>query len=164
MSESMIQLVPYQAKDLDEVLALSVAAWTPVLPKMEREIPDYVYASFYPEGWTVRQLADITEVCNDDQSSVWLALIDQQMTGYMALRVHEEDAMGELYVIAVHPAYQRRGVGAALMSFAFDQFRQLGLAMVMVETGGDDGHAPARAAYEKVGFERYPVARYFKKL
>ena len=36
--------------------------------------------------------------------------------------------------------------------------------MVMVETGGDRGHAPARATYEGLGFQRWPVARYFKDL
>ena len=34
----------------------------------------------------------------------------------------------------------------------------------MVETGGDRGHAPARATYEGLGFRRWPVARYFKDL
>jgi RimJ/RimL family protein N-acetyltransferase len=34
----------------------------------------------------------------------------------------------------------------------------------MVETGADPGHAPARAAYEKAGFELMPLARFFKKL
>jgi hypothetical protein len=38
------------------------------------------------------------------------------------------------------------------------------MTMVMVETGGDPGHAPARGAYEAAGFERWPVARYFKAL
>jgi hypothetical protein len=38
------------------------------------------------------------------------------------------------------------------------------MAMVMVETGGDPGHAAARASYEAAGFERWPVARYFKSL
>jgi hypothetical protein len=33
-----------------------------------------------------------------------------------------------------------------------------------VETGDDPGHAPARAAYERTGFERWPVARYFREL
>lgn len=36
--------------------------------------------------------------------------------------------------------------------------------MVMVETGGDRGHVPARATYEAEGFVRWPVARYFKDL
>jgi len=38
------------------------------------------------------------------------------------------------------------------------------MAMVMVETGGDRGHTPARATYEGLGFQRWPVARYFKDL
>ena len=50
------------------------------------------------------------------------------------------------------------------MSFAFDWMRKRGLAIAMVETGDDRGHAPARVAYESAGFARYPVARYFRKL
>jgi hypothetical protein len=38
------------------------------------------------------------------------------------------------------------------------------MTMVMVETGDDSGHAAARSAYESTGFERWPVARYFKDL
>ena len=33
-----------------------------------------------------------------------------------------------------------------------------------VETGGDPGHAPARAAYEALGFTLLPSARYLKLL
>jgi RimJ/RimL family protein N-acetyltransferase len=39
-----------------------------------------------------------------------------------------------------------------------------GMRIAMVETGDDPGHAPSRAAYEAAGFERWPVARYFRKL
>ena len=72
--------------------------------------------------------------------------------------------MGEIYVLAVAPAQQRRGIGTALMNDAFTLIQASGMDMVMVETGGDPGHQPARAAYESAGFERWPVARYFKKL
>jgi hypothetical protein len=34
----------------------------------------------------------------------------------------------------------------------------------MAETGGDPGHAPARAVYERAGFTLLPVARYFRTL
>ncbi len=36
--------------------------------------------------------------------------------------------------------------------------------MAVVETGGDDGHAPARAVYERAGYTALPVVRYFRKL
>ena len=72
--------------------------------------------------------------------------------------------MGEIYILAVAPRYQRQGIGKALMTYACDQIKQKGMEMVMVETGGDLGHAPARKTYENLGFEQWPVARYFKKL
>ncbi len=34
----------------------------------------------------------------------------------------------------------------------------------MVDTGGDEGHYPARHVYEKADYVRLPVARYFKAL
>jgi hypothetical protein len=36
--------------------------------------------------------------------------------------------------------------------------------VVVVETGGDPGHDPARAAYETAGFTKLPIARYFRLL
>lgn len=164
MAESAAEIVPYEPVHLDAILDLSIRAWTPVFPLMEKEIPDYVYGAFYPDGWKTRQLADIADVCRDSETSVWVALVGDRVSGFMGLRVHEEDSMGEIYVIAVHPDCQRQGIGSALMSFAFDWLRRRDLAMVMVETGGDEGHAQSRASYESVGFERYPVARYFRKL
>jgi hypothetical protein len=39
-----------------------------------------------------------------------------------------------------------------------------GMDIAVVETGGDPGHAPARAAYEAAGFTLLPVSRYFRLL
>ena len=72
--------------------------------------------------------------------------------------------MGEIYMVAVDPDHQRRGIAMALIEFALDRMKDAGMTVAMVETGGDPGHAPARAAYEKMGFGLFPVARYFKKL
>jgi GNAT superfamily N-acetyltransferase len=72
--------------------------------------------------------------------------------------------MAELYVLAVDPGQQRRGVGAALMTRATERAHEAGMRMLMVETGDDPGHATARAAYEAAGFQRWPVARYFKEI
>jgi len=40
--------------------------------------------------------------------------------------------------------------------------RQHGMDIAVVETGGDPGHAPARAAYEASGFTLLPIARYLQ--
>lgn len=72
--------------------------------------------------------------------------------------------MGAIDIIAVAPERQRQGIGRELMDFAESHIRDAGMTMVMIETVDDSGHAPARAAYEASGYERWPVARYFKKL
>ncbi len=47
------------------------------------------------------------------------------------------------------------------MQFAIQSFRDQGLSMINVDTGGDPGHAPARALYEAVGFTGLPVVSYY---
>jgi hypothetical protein len=39
-----------------------------------------------------------------------------------------------------------------------------GMDIAVVETGGDPGHVPARAAYEAAGFTLLSMARYFRML
>ncbi|WP_419912024.1 GNAT family N-acetyltransferase [Hoeflea sp.] len=147
-----------------EVLALSMRAWAPVFEKMKPDVQAYVYEAFYPEGWQIRQKADIETYLGIDDVQTWVATHAQAVLGYIGLRLHPEDRMGEIYILAVDPEYQRQGIGAVLMAFAERRIRDAGMDMVMVETGGDTGHQPARAAYEAAGYDRWPVARYFKKL
>lgn len=164
MHQDELSISRFALNQLDALLELTVRAWAPVFPLMEADIPPYVYLAFYPEGWEVRQRKDVTAICQDESTEVWLAWLGDQLAGYVGLRAHEEDSMGEVHILAVDPAFQRRGIGRALLDFSFDWMRQRGLSMAMVETGGDRGHAPSRATYERAGFERYPVARYFREV
>ena len=79
-------------------------------------------------------------------------------------KLHHERSIGEIHMLAVDPDYQGGGIGTALTEFALDWIKDAGMAVAMVETGDDPGHAAARRTYEKVGYTRVPIARYFKKL
>lgn len=158
------EIAPFELSHLDAVLDLSIRAWKPVFPLMAEDIQPYVYDAFYPDGWEKRQRHDIEAACRDPNIKTHVALRSSKVAGYVSLRIHDVDSMGEVYVLGVDPAFQRQGIGRALLDFAFDWFKEKGLKMAMVETGGDRGHAPSRATYEAAGFDRYPVARYFRKL
>jgi ribosomal protein S18 acetylase RimI-like enzyme len=131
---------------------------------MRRAVPEFVYANFYPNGWGVRQLADLGTVLDDEPNLATVAKIRGRLAGWVSIRLHPEDRMGEIYVLCVDPQYQRRGIGRQLMDQAHQQIQRAGMKMVMVETGGDPGHDAARSAYEAAGYQRWPVARYFKEL
>ena len=52
-----------------------------------------------------------------------------------------------------------------MYAFALRNLKERGADYVYVGTGADAAHAPARAAYEAVGFDRsIPVVYYYRKL
>ncbi|GAA1824580.1 GNAT family N-acetyltransferase [Nesterenkonia flava] len=157
-------IVAYDAAYQDALLDLSIRAWAPVFQSMKRDVPGFVYEAFYPDGWEARQRADLAAVLRDEPANIDVALVDDEVAGWVCTRLHPDDRMAEIYVLAVDPDHQRRGIGALLMEQSYGRAQRAGMRMVMVETGGDAGHTPARELYESDEFVRWPVARYFKNL
>jgi len=155
---------PYEDSKLDEIVRLSLRAWEPVFESLQAAMLPEVYRAFYRGDWQAAQRAAVESVCADEDVHVWIASGESRTSGFVALKLHPEDQMGEIYMIAVDPDFQRRGIATSLTSHSVEWFRNAGMSIVMVETGGDPGHAPARRAYESSGFRVLPVARYFKTL
>ncbi|KAM3098853.1 GNAT family N-acetyltransferase [Phormidesmis sp. 146-12] len=159
-----IQIEPYKADQLDAIIRLSLRAWTPVFESIQNAMDFDVYQELYPEDWRVSQQKAVESVCTAKDTDVWVAMDAGSITGFVAVKLDAESRMGEIYMVAVDPDFQDRGIGSALIEFALDWMKEAGMSVAMVETGGDPGHAPARRTYEKLGFGLLPIARYFKKL
>ncbi|KYC42155.1 GNAT family acetyltransferase [Scytonema hofmannii PCC 7110] len=159
-----MRIEPYDPCHQDAVIRLSLRAWTPVFDSIQKAMNVDVYRAFYPDNWRVSQQKAVEDVCASPDTNVWVAIDASSTVGFVAVKLHSEDSMGEIYMVAVDPDYQRRGIGSALIEFALSWMKDAGMSVAMVETGGDPGHAPARHTYERVGFGLFPVARYFKKL
>lgn len=159
-----MQIEPYSPSNLDVVVQLSLRAWAPVFESMQKALDADVYQVFYPDSWQMSQQKAVEDVCGAEDTNVWVAIAEGAIAGFIATKLHADDHMGEIYMTAVDPAFQGRGIGSALVEFALERMKEAGLAIAMVETGGDPGHAPARHTYEKAGFGLWSVARYFKKL
>jgi GNAT superfamily N-acetyltransferase len=158
-----LKIEPYEESKLDEIVRLSLRAWEPVFDSLERAMDRDVYCELHPD-WRVTQRAAVESVCGDSRITVWVASEESRVIGFVALKLHVENRMGEINMIAVDPDFQRRGVATALTKHSIEWFKDAGMSVVMVETGGDPGHEPARHAYESAGFRLLPIARYFKKL
>lgn len=159
-----MQIELFNPRRLDAVVRLSLRAWSPVFDSIQKAMDSEVYREFYPDGWRASQQKAVEAVCADHAMNVWVAVESDSVVGFVAVKLHPESNLGEIYMIAVEPDFQRRGVGAALTAFALERMKDAGMSIAMVETGGDAGHAPARRTYEKLGFGLLPIARYFKKL
>jgi GNAT superfamily N-acetyltransferase len=154
---------PFTNDDVDVVVRLSLRAWAPVFPFIEQAIGSEIYRLLTPD-WRRSQRQEVEAICASETTPVWVGEIDATIVGFVAVTLHRDQSLGEIYMLAVDPDYQRIGVGTALTTFALAWIKSVGMSVAMVETGADPGHAPARRTYEKAGYRRVPVVRYFKKL
>ena len=85
----------------------------------------------------------------------WFRVVESEGGGvvaFLTFRVDAERSLGTILNNAVAPEMQGRGIGTAMYRYALNFFREEGMAYASVGTGLDEGHAPARRAYEKAGF------------
>lgn len=154
---------PLGERDVPSVVELSLRAWQPVFASLEQVLGTRMFSRMHPD-WRADQRRAVEEACTCPRMSVWVAEVDSSVVGFVATRADEDSRTGEIHMIAVDPDHQRRGIAAALTRLALDELAEAGMTVAMVETGGDPGHAPARATYEQAGFTLLPVARYFREL
>lgn len=152
---------PVEDRDKAAVVTLSLRAWEPVFVSMRNVLGDALSERLRPE-WRDGQRDAVLAAC--DKLDTWVAEVDGVVAGFVSVRCDRESLMGEIDMIAVDPDHQRRGLGSLLTTFALDRMRDNGMTAGMVETGGDPGHGPARATYERAGFTPMPIARYFTLL
>ena len=65
-----IRITPFEPRHHAQILALSHKAWSPVFSAMRQVVQPYVYENFYPNGWDVRQTADIEAFLRDEGEQV----------------------------------------------------------------------------------------------
>jgi ribosomal protein S18 acetylase RimI-like enzyme len=153
-----------QAEDLPELQALTVAAFEPIFASFAKIMGEKVFPLVYPD-WKSTQSNLVETFFKDEKIHLWLAEAEGKPAGLLAYQLEKGDEKtGEIEFLVVHPDYQKAGIGTKLNEFALAKMREAGMKLVVVGTGGDESHAPARKAYEKVGFRPLPNVWYFMAL
>jgi len=100
-----------------------------------------------------------------EERDVFVAVVDRSPVAFVAVALNAfHERMGLIDIVGVDPDYQRRGISSRLTEYGPSTCSVVAMDIAVVETGGDPGHAPARAAYEAAGFTLLPIARYFRML
>ena len=164
MTDHAIEIREFRQGDLEAVVEFSLRAWAPVFASLRDVLGDDIFLRLHPD-WEAGQAETVRSSCTNEERDVFVAVSDGRPVGFVAIALNAfHERMGVIDIIAVDPAYQRRGIGSRLTDFAIEHMRGRGMDIAVVETGGDTGHAPARAAYEAEGFTLLPIARYFRLL
>ncbi len=155
----MVSIRNFAPTDEETVVALALRAWEPVFDSMAETVGPDIFRKLFGADWRRYQETDIRRALTAYRVSV--AETSAKVVGYVAVDLPAGESHGEIYMIAVDPDQQGRGVGAALTQHAVEEIRGAGRELAVVETGGDPGHAAARMTYERAGFVSLPSERYY---
>lgn len=145
------------------VQEFTVRAFIPVFESFANILGAQIFARLYPD-WRKVQADLVVTFQNDETMTNWVADVEGRLAALMTTKLNEETETGEVVFLLVDPEYQNRGIGTQLNFFALDLFREGGMKLAAVSTGGDISHAPARHAYEKVGYIGIPSVYYVQSL
>ena len=112
-----MKIQPYDDSKLDAIVRLSLRAWEPVFDSIRKAMDPDVYSEQHPD-WRVTQKDAVESVCADVETRVWTASEGSQTIGFVAVKLHSDERLGEIYMIEVDPKSQRRGVATALTKHA----------------------------------------------
>jgi GNAT superfamily N-acetyltransferase len=159
VAEDTIEIREFREEDLEAIVEFSLRAWRPVFASVRDVLGDEIFLRLHPD-WRESQADAVRSSCTNDQRDVFVAVEHGRPVGFVAVALNAfHERMGVIDIIGVDPDVQRRGVSSRLTEFAAEHMRRSGMDIAVVETGGDPGHAPARAAYETAGFMLLPIAR-----
>jgi ribosomal protein S18 acetylase RimI-like enzyme len=164
MTLGNLQIRPFVDDDMQAIVQLSLLAWEPVYRSFEQILGPQIYPLLYPD-WREFQKTAVTEICQDSEKvHVLVAELEGAAVGFLAYELDEKKETGEVQLLAVHPDHQERGIGTELNLLALAKMKAAGMVKAVVDTGGDESHAPARRSYEKAGYTALPLVRYYKAL
>jgi ribosomal protein S18 acetylase RimI-like enzyme len=163
-----VELRHARADDLDAIDALTIEGYGPIQESYVAMIGEEAYEAvrIEPElSWDQRKCAQNRRLFDSHPEQVWVLARDGDVLGYVTFWLFPERNYGHLDNNAVRADEAGQGWGTFMYRCVLDHFRKLGLRFAHVDTGLDDAHAPARRAYEAVGFDRaIPSVDYWQDL
>jgi mycothiol synthase len=116
-------------------------------------------------GWTSAQLAERMAEPWFDPAGFLLHERDGQLAGFCWTKVHPPTAvdpeLGEIFVIAVDPAFHGQGLGRALTLAGLAHMARAGVGTGMLHV--ESTNVAARRLYDDLGFEQHSAHRWWAR-
>lgn len=100
------------------------------------------------------QIEELAQMLNQhfsnetDSQGIWLTDYDNEPVGVAYVAPERmTDGTWNLYLIAIHPNYQKQGRGAVLLRYVEQMLAERGERVLLVETSGTDDFEYVRAFY-----------------
>lgn len=155
MQSGTVTIRDFRHDDLETLCRIAVAAWSDIHESYRKDVGNDDLYKRLSSNWQDEKASQIREKAASEPHEILVAELDDRIVGFATFSVDAEKGLGTVCNNAVDPACQGRGIGKLQLQRIIDIFREKGLKYALVSTGyEDEGHAKARAAYEKTGFKK----------
>lgn len=145
--EYEVVIKKFEDKYEKEVGDLVITAWTPLREVAKGELGNDIYDTVFANWQDSKRNGVIADMKANDS---YVAIIEDKVVGFIYYKVNGK--VGVIGENAVSPDYKGRGIAQKMYALVLEKMKENGAEIATVYTGLDDGHAPARKAYEKAGF------------
>lgn len=153
---------PARPEDEEAVVAIALSEWEAIYQGYRAQLGDEVFYTFFPNH---REAKAASVRQNLASGTMYVTECEGKIAGFIHYVYEEKTRIGTISNNAVSGEFRGRGIGPRQYELVIAHLRELGAAAVKVTTGLDDGHAPARRAYQKAGFEANTQSiTYYQKL
>ena len=151
-------------EDAERCGNIAVEAWRCVFEAWGEMLGEGVWETVFGD-WEARKRGSVMSQIRDRPGLAIVTEVEGEAVGFLTWRLHRHRGVGEISNNAVALSHQGAGIGTAQVRWVLKHFRESGMEVARVMTGGAPGHAAARAMYQKAGFERsLPYVEYFMEL
>lgn len=155
-----VELVPCTDAHIADCRRICLSAWTAIHESYKNHLGAELHDAVMPDWKT--ETPDRIEA-QQRSGKGYVILVDGAVAGFIGWR--QDGHLGIVGYNAVDPVYRGRGLAGRMYAYILDQMRLAGLEYARVMTGLDEGHAAARRAYAKAGFEKgLPSVTFYQAL
>jgi GNAT superfamily N-acetyltransferase len=159
-----IVIRPARDDDLENIKQIAIEAWEPIYESFRNAMGDEIFSAIYND-WKAEKSAQVAGHYKSYPEYTLVTECNDQIVGFITYNLFERKKLGIIGNNAIHPKYQGKGLGTKQYQRVLEIFKEKGMSYAEVTTGLDEAYAPARVAYEKVGFKPiFSSIRYCKKL
>jgi len=154
----------YREDDLPFIMALGNEAWRPIRRVQRVTLGEEIFNVLHPKGGDVDKGLEIADFARMTPENIFVCEDNGRIIGFILFRMGE-NGVGEICNNAADKNCGIKGIGQAMYAAVLEHFRKHGMRVACVHTGLDEGHAPARRAYERAGFSlQLQNTTYYMKL
>lgn len=154
-----------QEKDIDRVVEIAIEAYKPIYDGFRTALGDTIYFYEYPDFKKAKASQIYESYKAESGYKVFVTVINDKIVGFITFKLDKLKHVGVIGNNAVDPKFQGKGIAGFMYSYVINEMKEQGMKYVKVGTGGDQAHAPARKAYEKIGFKKcIPRVDYYMEI